>query len=143
MFGPTNPMNRMVPTKAVAPAVSRLMRNRDRKRRRLTPTPKLRALSSPSLKAVSCHADASENGARTTNNPNSNGILSQLALVNEPRLQKMNCCSASALAKYCTMPVNALNKKTNEKHNSTKHSGPVPRNEDTACNRRNRKSEVK
>src|SRR5690606_14360386 len=89
--GPTNPINPMVPTKDTEPAVRMLTRNNEKKRKDPTFTPKLFALSSPKRSAVSFHADAKKNGIMDKIIMDRKRMFCQLALVNESKLQKMNC----------------------------------------------------
>src|SRR5690554_3641894 len=120
----------MVPTKDTEPAVSMLTRRRDIKRKRPTLTPKVRALSSPNRSAVSFQAEASEKGKITSMMMLKKRMFSQLALDREPRLQKINCCRASALAMYWRMPMKALKVKTKAIPKRTNPSGPDPRREE-------------
>src|SRR5690554_953374 len=124
----------MVPTNDTDPAVKMLTLNKERNLNLPTLTPKLLALSSPNRRAVNFQAEAREKGTIATMRINKKRIFSQLALVSDPKLQKINCCSASALAMYCKMPVKALKVKTRAIPKSTRPSGPAPLREERVCN---------
>ncbi len=101
MCGATRPMNPIVPTNATAVAV--------RTETRISPfililstfTPRLLALSSPSLRAVSFQTSMASSGITTRTIPTVMPRVVQLALVRLPKSQKTMAWTCSGFAVYC------------------------------------------